>query len=199
MTSANSTRRVFLTGFMGAGKTSVGRALAQRLGWKFYDLDEAIEARERATIAHIFATAGEPAFRQIEAAALLELLEKNIPRTNFVTALGGGAFVQPRNREALRRFDALTILLDAPLEELRRRCHDSAATRPLAHGLASDPAQFEKLFNDRRAAYGLARFRVETGGKSVEAVAAEIERILEIHTTGAGVLKPGAGKLEVKS
>src|SRR5579872_3400460 len=88
--NVNSAQRVFLVGFMGAGKSSVGRALARRLGWRFYDLDEMIEAREKTTIAQIFTTAGEPAFRRIEAATLLELLEKDLPQPDFVGPWAAG-------------------------------------------------------------------------------------------------------------
>src|SRR5947209_19242256 len=121
MTGPQPTRRVFLIGFMGAGKTSVGKALARHLKWTFYDLDEFIESRERTSIASIFSGAGEAAFRAIESAALMELL-KTVESSNAVIALGGGAFVQEKSREILQNAGAITVLLDAPLEELERRC-----------------------------------------------------------------------------
>src|SRR5690348_6113139 len=93
-------RHVFLIGFMGAGKTSVGKVLAQRLGWKFYDLDKLIEHREQRTIAAIFA-AGEREFRRIETSVLADLLDNGLDRSGSIVALGGGCFVQPENREAL--------------------------------------------------------------------------------------------------
>ena len=86
MTGPHSTRRVFLIGFMGAGKSSVGKALARRLKWKFYDLDEFIENRERTSISSIFSSAGEAAFRTIESAALMELL-KTAELSNSIIAL----------------------------------------------------------------------------------------------------------------
>jgi len=167
------TRRVFLIGFMGAGKTTVGRVLAQRLGWKFYDLDQLIEKREQQSIAAIFARDGESGFRKIESAMLMDLLD--LRDNGAVVALGGGAFVQPENREALQRAGAITVLLSAPVEELSRRCQAGGDTRPLS----GDKSKFEQLFASRQPAYALARFHVKTGGKAVEQVAEEIERLLE--------------------
>lgn len=165
---------MFLIGFMGAGKTSVGRALASRLGWNFCDLDQVIESREHKTVAEIFAGQGEEEFRAAETAALNELLQDASRRNDLVVALGGGAFAQPQNRDALQRAGAVTVLLEAPLEELRRRCNAEGAIRPLA----KDEKQFAELFESRGAAYRLARHRINTMGKRVEDVAAQIERIL---------------------
>src|SRR5579864_5288094 len=113
---------VVLIGFMGAGKTTVGRALAERLGWKFLDLDDLIEQRERKAVAEIFASAGEAAFRRMESAALAAALQDCAGSSDLVLALGGGAFVQPQNRDGLNAAGAITVLLEAPVEELRRRC-----------------------------------------------------------------------------
>ncbi|MFI5104326.1 MAG: shikimate kinase, partial [Terriglobales bacterium] len=115
---------------MGAGKTSVGRALAARLEWNFCDLDNIIETREQQTVAAIFAERGEAGFREAESAALRELLQDSAMPGDLVLALGGGAFVQPANRAALERSGALTVLLEAPLEELRRRCQEGGNVRP---------------------------------------------------------------------
>jgi shikimate kinase len=175
MAQAQATRRVFLIGFMGAGKTTVGRALARRLGWTFCDLDDVIEEREGASIAAIFAQRGEAAFRRAESAALEALLAQ-AGGPDRIVALGGGAFVQPQNRESLERVGAITVLLQAPLEELRRRCHADAESR--VRPLAQREDRFAKLFTERRPAYQLAQHRVETLGKNVEEVAAEIERIV---------------------
>ncbi|HYL92565.1 MAG TPA: shikimate kinase [Alphaproteobacteria bacterium] len=174
MTGAAKTRWVALIGFMGAGKTTVGRALAQRLGWTFCDLDELIEAREQKTVAEIFARAGEDGFRKMESALLMELL-KNATRANCVIALGGGTFVQPQNRSALQKAGAITILLEAPLDELKRRCREAGRTRPLA----LDEEHFEQLFAGRRADYALAQLCVNTGSKTPEQVATEIESLLQ--------------------
>ncbi len=168
-------RRVVLIGFMGAGKTSVGRALARRLRWQFQDLDDLIEQREQKTVAKIFASAGEAAFRAAETSALHHLLQESATAGDLVLALGGGAFVQPQNRAMLEQAGAVTVLLEAPLEELKRRCQNERRVRPLAQ----QEERFAELFVARRAHYELAQFRVQTLGKQVEQVAAEVESLLK--------------------
>jgi shikimate kinase len=165
---------------MGAGKTSVGRALARRMGWTFQDLDEVIESNQGKPVAAIFANAGEAGFRRLESALLEDLLNRKAGHGNTVLALGGGAFVQPHNRIVLEKSGAMTILLEAPLEELRRRCSEDGRVRPLAQ----EETRFAQLFAARRAAYELARVRVDTMNKQVEQVAAEIEHILGMGTVG---------------
>jgi shikimate kinase len=158
---------------MGAGKTTVGKVLAQRLGWKFHDLDQLIESREERSIAAIFGDLGESGFRKIEAEVLMELLQMSHSDSGSVIALGGGAFAQPENRDALQRAGAITVLLNAPLEELQQRCQGTDV-RPLA----ADKDKFAQLFASRHATYNLAQFKVETGGKQVHQVAKEIEQIV---------------------
>jgi shikimate kinase len=126
MSKAPHGRAVFLIGFMGAGKTAVGGALAQKLGWNFIDLDERIEQQAKHTIAEIFETLGEPVFRRIENEQLSRLLERDLTKS-AVVALGGGAFAQPAIAEKLREAKVPVIFLDAPL---RRR----AATKASAPG-----------------------------------------------------------------
>ena len=164
-----------LIGFMGAGKTTVGRALAKRLRSKFLDLDDVIEQREQMSVAEIFASAGEAAFRRMESAALRKVLQDREAADDLVVALGGGAFVQKENRDALDAAGAVTVLLEAPLEELRRRCNREGKVRPLAR----EQAKFAELFAARRADYGLARLKVQTLDKPVKQIAAEIERLLK--------------------
>ncbi len=166
---------VVLIGFMGAGKTTVGRALARRLHWNFRDLDDLIEQREHMTVAEIFASSGEAAFRRIESAALTTLLQDRKAGSDLVLALGGGAFVHKPNRDALISAGAITVLLEAPVEELQRRCQGERKVRPLAQ----QDARFEELFAARRANYALARFTVQTMDKSVKQVTAEIEKLLK--------------------
>jgi len=168
-------RCVVLIGFMGAGKTTVGRALAKRLRWNFLDLDDVIEQRERKTVAEIFAASGEPAFRRAESAALAALLQDRQAGGDLILALGGGAFVQKQNRDALISAGAITVLLEAPVEELRKRCQAEHKVRPLAQ----QDARFNELFAARRADYALAQFTVQTLDKSVQQVTAEIELLLQ--------------------
>jgi shikimate kinase len=166
---------VVLIGFMGAGKTTVGRALAERLRWKFLDLDDLIEQREQKTVAEIFASSGEAVFRGMESAALAAVLQDHAGSGDLVLALGGGAFVQKANRAALDAAGAITVLLEAPVEELRRRCTGERKVRPLAQ----EQARFDELFAARRAHYALAQHRVQTLDKPVKQVTAEIEQLLK--------------------
>ena len=175
---ADAKRCVVLIGFMGAGKTTVGRALAKRLRCPFFDLDDVVEQREQKSVAEIFAASGESAFRHMESAALAALLQDHQASGDLVIALGGGAFVQQQNRVALDAAGAITVLLEAPLEELRRRCQSESKVRPLAQ----EQASFNELFATRRADYALARFRVHTLNKPVRRITAEIERLLTAAT-----------------
>jgi len=162
-------RAVFLVGFMGAGKTTVGRALSRRLGLAFEDLDDRIQHREGKTIEQIFQESGEAEFRKAETAALRELLEE-LGSAFRVVALGGGAFVQPVNAALIEGAEAHSVFLDAPVEELLRRCEEEAKERPLRR----DPKQFRELYEKRRRSYMRAAVRVETQGKDVDTVAAEV-------------------------
>ncbi len=172
---AGRVRSVFLVGFMGAGKTSVGRLLAELLGWPFVDLDDRIEARERRKIADIFHDSGEPAFRAAETAALGALLSE-IDRRPAVVALGGGAFVQPENANLLRQNGARVVFLDAELDELRRRCAPKGEQRPLFQ----DANGFRQLYELRRPSYLRAHIRVDSTGMSIAEAAAEVTRQLGI-------------------
>jgi shikimate kinase len=160
---------VFLVGFMGAGKTSVGRALSRRLGLPFEDLDDRIQGREGKTIAQIFRESGEAEFRKAETAALRELLAE-LHSSSRVVALGGGAFVQPVNATLIEEAEAHSVFLDAPVKELLRRCGQEQRERPMRQ----NPRQFRELYEKRRRSYLKAAIRIETNGKDVETVAAEV-------------------------
>ena len=166
-------RAVFLVGFMASGKTTVGEELARRLGWNFVDLDAAIEARERQTIAEIFRDSGESKFRIVEASALRELTESLARDT--VIALGGGTFANPKNRELLRRWPS--IFLEAPVEELWKRSVEDATKRPLRK---DDPIEFALLHERRLPFYREATVTIVTSGKDPASLCAEIESILQI-------------------
>jgi len=171
---------VFLVGFMGAGKTSVGRALGNQLGWPFEDLDDRIQAQEERTIEEIFQQSGEAAFRRAERRALRTLLSElgNSPR---VIALGGGAFVQEENAALLNQPGFAAVFLDAPVEELFRRCMQEASVRPLRR----NREQFSELYAERRPQYMTAGVRIVTTGKDVEAVAAEVAECLGLRPRSA--------------
>ncbi len=174
--TAIGVRAVFLVGFMGSGKNTVGQELALRLGWHFLDLDARIEARERQTIPDIFLDRGEPAFRSAETNALRDLTT-SLARESVV-ALGGGAFVQEGNRDLLRAWPS--VFLDAPVSELWQRClqHEAedGAKRPLRH----DPEQFARLLEERLPFYRQAKIVVETSGKEPGEICQEIEQALNL-------------------
>ncbi|HSA93087.1 MAG TPA: shikimate kinase [Terriglobales bacterium] len=172
-------RILFLTGFMGAGKTSVGRALAARLGWRFVDLDERVEQQAGRRITEIFRDSGEAEFRSAEIAAVHELLQQQATAHATVAALGGGTLTQPQNAERLRQAGGILVFLDAPLEVLRQRCQPMASLRPLF----GDEAAFQKLYESRLADYRRASLRVNTANRTPEEVAAEIAMALNLNPT----------------
>ena len=141
---------IYVVGFMGAGKSTVGRHLAHRLGWSFFDSDAEIEAAEKVAIADIFESRGEPEFRRIETAVIrqhVSWIERGRPA---VLALGGGAFSQTANRDLLEN-NGITVWLDCPFETVQRRVGHTTH-RPLAR----DPEAFAALFELRRDHYRLA-------------------------------------------
>ena len=145
---------IYVVGFMASGKSTVGRMLAERLGWHFVDIDEEIEAAEATAIAEIFDTRGEAEFRRIETGIIrhhVGWIERGRPA---VLALGGGAFAGEANRDLLEN-NGVTVWLDCPFEVVERRVA-LASHRPLAR----DPRQFAALYQARRDAYALADVRV---------------------------------------
>jgi len=167
-------RAVFLVGFMASGKSTVGPELARRLGWNFVDLDSRIEARDRKSVPEIFRDQGEPGFRRAESGALQDLTQ-SLERSSVV-ALGGGAFAQERNRALLR--DWPSVFLNAPVEELWRRSLADGIDRPLRQGRD----QFARLHAERLPFYGQATISVETSGRDVASICAEIEAALQLPT-----------------
>lgn len=117
--TAPAAERIVLTGFMGSGKTTIGRRLAERLAWRFADLDSLIEQRDGRPVAAIFAENGEAAFRRMESAALASSLSES----QLVLALGGGALETEANRKALTSSaQTCTVLLTASFDTLYNRC-----------------------------------------------------------------------------
>ncbi len=167
-------RRVVLVGFMGAGKTTVGRLLAQRLGWDFCDLDRRVEVRTGQSVAELFASRGEAAFREEERAAALGLLE----REACVVAAGGGAWHEPGTREVLAR-DSLSVWLQADLATLLARVPGDPA-RPLAR----DRARMAALFAERQPSYRLADLSVETKDRSPHDVADQLAAYVRARLRG---------------
>lgn len=170
-----SPSRVILVGFMGAGKTSVGKELAGLLGWPFEDLDDRIQFREGRTIEEIFRDSGEAEFRRCEHMALRDLLTESESNSRVI-ALGGGAFAQPENVSLVQDRNIASVFLDAPIQELFRRCQEQELKRPLRQ----DEAQFRKLYEIRRPLYVAATHHVETNGKLISETAAEVARALGI-------------------
>jgi len=168
ITRLKQTPGIYLLGFMACGKSTVGRHLAHRLGWSFFDLDEEIEAAERTTIAQIFDTRGEAEFRRIESA----MLEQHVRSIEYgrpaVLALGGGAFISAANRELVSN-NGVSVWLDCDFERIRRRAAQ-ATHRPLAR----DPKQLAALFDERRVVYRLADVHIPIETDDPEAVAAAI-------------------------
>jgi shikimate kinase len=149
-----NTPGIYLVGFMGSGKTTIGRLLADRLGWHFADLDDEIEAQQGSSIAEIFDLRGEEEFRRIETGvvrAQVRTIERGRPT---VVALGGGTFAQQANFDLLEN-NGVSIWLDCPLETVKRRVGE-VSHRPLAR----DMQHFEELYRTRQAAYSRADYRV---------------------------------------
>lgn len=159
--------KLYLVGFMGAGKTTVARAIGKLTGWRVEDIDQRIEAREHRTVASIFSQQGEPYFRQLERLALGELL----PLRHVVIATGGGTFVEPDNR-ALMLADGAVAWLDLSLAQVIERV-PADGRRPLA----SDRAQMEQLFARRQLAYAQAHVRVDASRPVPEVVGRLLECI----------------------
>lgn len=185
-TSPAHLRRLVLTGFMGAGKTTVGRLLASRLNWEFLDLDTYIESRTGLTVPSIFSIHGEPRFRQLESQALASALG----RSQIVLALGGGAPEVLTNRLLLEQTPATsTVFLNAPFPALFDRCMmqalNSLPPSPCSDQNAAEPTQLRPLLADSATAEArfiarqpfyrrLARITIDTAALSPEQTVAEL-------------------------
>lgn len=146
---------IYLVGFMASGKTTVGRLLADELGWSFADLDQDIEGTESASIAQIFDTRGEAEFRTVEKEAVRRRVGEVERGKPMVIALGGGSFTDEAS-QALLRENGVTIWLDCSFPRVCARVEGSSH-RPLAR----DPEKFQQLYEQRQTAYSRAEYRIE--------------------------------------
>jgi shikimate kinase len=187
MRSRGTPRGAVLVGFMGAGKSSVGKVLARRLGAQFLDVDARIEADGGKTIEEIFSTEGERAFRKRESAAIRDAV--SVP--GRVIATGGGSFLDDDNRKRLKAYAPVVFLDISPATVLARLGGDTS--RPLLSGEDREKAVTE-LMERRRPAYLQADFRVSTENRTPARVAEEI--ILLLSRRVQGVTEGRTGRKE---
>ncbi len=167
-------QRVYLVGFMGAGKTSVGRLLAERLAAGFVDLDREVERAAGATVREIFDRGGEAEFRRLERRAL----ERTLGLERVVVATGGGTVASAENRELIGRA-GVSVWLKPGLADLLERLEPLAASEPGERPLLGDRRQAEALYRDRLVAYGEASLAIEIApGETSAGVAERVARIL---------------------
>ena len=165
---------IYLVGFMGAGKTEVGRRLAELLGWPFVDLDLEIEKCEGMPIPEIFQRRGEAYFRELERNRLQRVSEGR----NAVVAVGGGGCCSTANQEVIER-TGISVWLDAPLETLCARCSGSPGSRPLFASMEV----MAQLLESRRPFYARARLHLQVAGRSVDDLAQQILQSTEVERT----------------
>ncbi len=165
---------VYLTGFMGSGKTGVGRHLAELLGWNFVDLDSEIEKKLGRTIRELFARMGEPFFRAVEH----EELRRVSRLRKAVVAMGGGAFCSTQNREIVDA-TGVSIWLDAPIEVLFPRC-ERDESRPLF----TTREEMEQLLELRRRDYRKADLRIDASELDIDSLA----QAILVHLQASGLL-----------
>lgn len=168
---------IYLIGFMGSGKTTLGRALAAATGLRFIDLDEYIEEQSGATVREIFATRGEAAFREIERATLLEVSRMD----DVIVACGGGTPCFGSNME-LMNTTGLTVLLEASFPRLLERLTEGRAKRPLIAAMERDEleAYIRTTLNARMPHYSKARGRFGSDElETAEMIAASVARFTD--------------------
>jgi shikimate kinase len=159
-------QRIYLVGFMGAGKSTVGRELSIKLGWPFIDLDTEIEKAEGLPVREIFASAGESHFRRLER----EHLERVSKSPQAVVALGGGAYIDPVNRAVVDE-TGVAVWLSTSLATVKDRVRPDG-TRPLL----ADAERAQRLYEERLPSYRLARIHVLTDNRLPDAISEEIVR-----------------------
>jgi shikimate kinase len=159
---------IYLVGFMGSGKSTVGELLAKHIGWPFADLDRDIEAQQNSTIPTLFERLGEPGFRQIETDALGQRVRAVRNGLPVVLALGGGAYVSPSNAQMMES-SGISIWLDTPFNTICERVSRSSH-RPLA----ADPVFFQELFFTRREAYAKAAYTIQVTSEDPTVTLAQV-------------------------
>lgn len=173
MNGSSGRTAIYLTGFMGSGKSTVGRTLAQHLDRPFIDLDDQIERRESRSISRIFAESGETAFREVERLALTALPLQSRP----VVATGGGIVLSRENRLLMDR-SGVRVWLNCPLAEIVRRLGNTAGGRDRRPLWSGDPQELGRLLEQRTPAYASADLSVDAAG-AVDRTVGEIVRWLE--------------------
>lgn len=161
-------RRFFLVGFMGAGKTTLGRRVAERIELPFFDLDDCVERACGMTISEIFSRGGEEDFRRRESLALRELVAKE---ERGVVATGGGAFTVEGNRRLMSE-SGVVVWLDVPHEEIMTRGMETS--RPLW----TSPDEIRLLHERRRVFYQTAHHRLDLSRANLDEGADRLERLL---------------------
>jgi shikimate kinase len=162
---------LYLVGFMGAGKSAAGRVLAERLGRPFVDLDELVEQSAACSIGELFARRGEAGFRQAER----DSLDRIVHRGGAVVATGGGAFVEPGNRELMHAHGGESVFLDLPWPALAERLGRNRSGRPLW----SNEGEARRLWQARRPHYLRATWTVALdGSESPVEVAARVAALV---------------------
>jgi len=162
---------IVLVGLMASGKTTVGRLLAERLNFRFVDLDEEIERQAGASVEQVWQAIGESGFRELEARVTQALA----PESDTVVATGGGWMANGEAHEAWP--EARTVWLMVSPSEAARRLGSQTSSRPLLEGAEPLPI-LERLHAQRLPAYGQAMYTVDTIGLSVDDVVAEVTRVI---------------------
>lgn len=165
-------RNIYLLGFMGTGKTAVGKALAKRLSWKFLDLDDLIEEREGTKIVDIFAKKGEPYFRDVES----QVLRETIDREDLVIACGGGIVLNEDNIKLIEDKD-FAICLDAAPGVIYERTK-KFAHRPLLN-VENPQGRIKELLNKRAPFYAKVKTHIDTSDLNVEEVVDKIAEMIK--------------------
>lgn len=165
---ANLPQRIFLTGFMGAGKSTIGKILAKRIGFRFYDTDQLVVKGFKKPASRIFEENGESAFRKAEILVLQELLR----RTRVVVSTGGGTLVRDEPFQLVRN-TGLLVYLRAPVADLYERVIFSPKDRPQVD-VPEEEAVFHAYFEERRHYYEQADLTVDTSNRKPEDVVRDI-------------------------